>query len=47
MSVIDNVKVGLHNSADYTAVEGVLRLPRYVKSERKMKEKAYELLKCV
>ena len=44
MSVIDNVKVGLHNSADYTAVEGVLRMPRYVKSERKMKEKAYELL---
>lgn len=44
MSVIDNVKVGLHNSVDYTAVEGVLRMPRYVKSERKMKEKAYELL---
>ncbi len=44
MSVIDNVKVGLHNSVDYTAVEGILRMPRYVKSERKMKEKAYELL---
>ena len=44
MSVIDNVKVGLHTSVDYTAVEGILRMPRYVKSERKMKEKAYELL---
>lgn len=44
MSVIDNVKVGLHNSVDYTAVEGILRMPRYVKIERKMKEKAYELL---
>ena len=44
MSVIDNVKVGLHNSVDYTAAEGILRMPRYVKSERKMKEKAYELL---
>ena len=44
MSVIDNVKVGLHNSVDYTAAEGIFRMPRYVKSERKMKEKAYELL---
>ena len=44
MSVVDNVKVGLHNSADYTAAEGIFRMPRYVKSERKMKEKAYELL---
>lgn len=45
MSVLDNVKVGLHNQKKYTAVEGVLRLPRYFKEEKEMDEKALELLK--
>ncbi len=45
MSVLDNVKVGLHNQKKYTAIEGVLRLPRYFKEEKEMDEKALELLK--
>lgn len=45
MSVLDNVKVGLHNQKKYTAIEGVLRLPRYFKEENEMDEKALELLK--
>lgn len=45
MSVLDNVKVGLHNQKKYTALEGVLRLPRYFKEEKEMDEKALELLK--
>lgn len=45
MSVLDNVKAGLHNHTNYTAIEGVLRLPRYFKEEKRVTEKAVELLK--
>ena len=45
MSVIDNVKAGLHNHMKYTAIEGVLRLPRYFKEEKKANTRAMELLK--
>ncbi len=45
MSVLDNVKVGLHNQTKYTWIEGVLRLPRYFKEEKQMDERAAELLK--
>lgn len=45
MTVLDNVKVGLHNQKKYSAIEGVLRLPRYFKEEKEMDERASELLK--
>lgn len=45
LSVLDNVKVGLHNHHKYSAIEGVLRLPRYFKVEKEMNERAMELLK--
>ena len=45
MTVLDNVKVGLHNQKKYTAIEGVLRLPRYFKEEKEMDQRAAELLK--
>ena len=45
MSVLDNVKVGLHNKHHYSTIEGILRLPRYRKVEREMDEQAMELLK--
>jgi len=45
LSVLDNVKVGLHNQMKYSTVEGVLRLPRFFATEKKMNEKAMELLK--
>lgn len=45
MSVLDNVKAGLHNSMNYTAIEGVLRLPRYFSEEKRATERAIELLK--
>ncbi|MCI6553982.1 MAG: ABC transporter ATP-binding protein [Lachnospiraceae bacterium] len=44
LTVLDNVKAGLHNNYRYTAIEGILRLPRYYKTERRMNEKAMELL---
>ncbi|MDE6847293.1 MAG: ABC transporter ATP-binding protein [Lachnospiraceae bacterium] len=45
MTVLDNVKTGLHNHYSYSTVEGILRLPRYHKVEKEMNEKAMELLK--
>lgn len=45
LTVLDNVKVGLHNNNPYSTIEGILRLPRYRKVERRMDEKAIELLK--
>ena len=45
MTVLDNVKVGLHNHHSYSTLEGVLRLPRYYKVGKEMNEKAMELLK--
>ena len=45
LSVIDNVKVGLHNQFHYSTVAGILRLPSYHKVEKQMDEKAMELLK--
>ena len=45
LSVLDNVKAGLHNHHTYSTLEGILRLPRYYKVEKEMDEKAMELLK--
>ena len=45
LSVLDNVKVGLHNHFRYSTLEGMLRLPRYHKVEKEMNERAMELLK--
>ena len=44
LTVEENVKVGLHNSMRYSALSGVLRLPGYWKQERKMHDRALELL---
>ncbi|MCI6019261.1 MAG: ABC transporter ATP-binding protein [Clostridiales bacterium] len=45
MSVLDNVKVGLHNHYKYSTGTGILRLPKYFKIEKEMNERAMELLK--
>ena len=44
MTVLDNVKAGLHNHYPYSTVEGILRLPRFREQEKRMDEKAMELL---
>ena len=44
MSVLDNVKVALHNKYHYSTIEGILRLPNYFKVEKQMNERAMELL---
>ncbi len=47
LSVLDNVKAGLHNQKEYiySTLTGILRLPRYREAERAMDERALELLK--
>ena len=45
LSVLDNVKVGLHNQYHYSTLAGILRLPSFRKVEKQMDEKAIELLK--
>jgi branched-chain amino acid transport system ATP-binding protein len=45
LSVLDNVKVGLHNHYHYSTIEGIFRLPRYHKMEKAMNQRALEILK--
>ena len=45
LTVMDNVKVGLHNNHHYNTLEGIFRLPKYHRVEKEMNEKALELLK--
>ncbi|MBQ7548861.1 MAG: ABC transporter ATP-binding protein [Clostridia bacterium] len=44
MSVIDNVKVGLHNIYKYSTASGIFKLPSYFKKEAEMEKRAMELL---
>ncbi|MBR1854484.1 MAG: ABC transporter ATP-binding protein [Lachnospiraceae bacterium] len=44
-SVLDNVKIGLHNQMQYSTLTGIFRLPGYFKVEKEMNERAMELLK--
>lgn len=45
LTVLENVKAGLHNHYKYSTLEGIFRLPRYFKVEKEMDERALELLK--
>lgn len=45
LSVLDNVKAGLHNHNPYSTLTGILRLPKYYRVEKAMNEKAMEILK--
>lgn len=44
ISVLDNVKIGLHNETAYSTLEATLRLPRYWKNEKTANDRALELL---
>lgn len=45
MSVLDNVKVGLHNHHKYSTLDSIFRTPKFRKKEKEMDERAMELLK--
>ena len=44
MTVEENVRIGLHNQIKYDMFNGILRLPRYWKQEKRQHERAMELL---
>ena len=44
MSVLDNVKIGLHNDYKYSTLSGILRTAKYFKIEKAMNERAEQLL---
>ena len=45
MTVLDNVKVGMHNQVPYGMWTGILRLPAYWEKEHEMDRQAHKLLK--
>lgn len=45
MTVIENVKIALHNQIEYSFIEGICRLPKFGKREKEYQEKAMEILK--
>lgn len=45
LSVIDNVKIGLHNQINYSTFSGIFKLSNYFKKEKKFEEEALRLLK--
>lgn len=45
LTVLDNVKAGLHNNYKYSVFDGIFKLPAFWKKEKQMNEKAMELLK--
>ncbi|HHU73738.1 MAG TPA: ABC transporter ATP-binding protein [Clostridiales bacterium] len=47
LSVLDNVKIGLHNDHRYSTASGILRLPSYFRTEKKMNEVAHEILEVL
>lgn len=44
MTVLDNVKAGLHNFTDYGTFAGIFRLPSYFRQERERNAEAMKLL---
>lgn len=44
LSVIDNVLIGMHNSIEYSTLEGILKTPKFRKQEKEAYQKAIELL---
>lgn len=47
MSVLDNVKVGLNHSNQYSLVDTIFKTPKYKKAEKAYEDKAFELLKVL
>ena len=45
LSVIDNVKIGMHNSISYNNVDAIFRLKKFRDEEKRIQNEAMELLK--
>ena len=44
MTVLDNVKLALHNQVRYSFLSAILKLPQYFRAEAEMDQKALEIL---
>lgn len=44
MSVLENILIGFDYQAEYTYFEAIFRLPRFYKEERRIKQRAYEIM---
>ena len=47
LSVIDNVKAGMHNEITYNPADSIFRTRKYYAEEKRIEEKAHELLKIM
>lgn len=47
LSVLENIKVGMHDSVDYSALSSILRLPKYYQREGVIHENSMKLLEIV
>ena len=47
MSVLENVLIGFDYQASYTYFEAILRLPRFFKEEKRVKQRAYEIMEVL
>ena len=47
LTVLDNVKIGLHNQYVHSTLTSILRLPGHFATEKKMNERAMELLEVL
>ncbi|MDO4194141.1 MAG: ABC transporter ATP-binding protein [Erysipelotrichaceae bacterium] len=47
LSVIDNVKAGMHNKITYSPADSIFRTRKYYDQEKQIEEKAHELLKIM
>lgn len=45
LTVLDNVKVGMHHSVRYNLLDSILKLPKYRNEEKAVREKAMSLLR--
>ena len=45
LTVLDNVRIGMHNKISYSNFDAVFRLPKFYEQEKKVEKEAVELLK--
>jgi len=47
MTVLDNVLIGFDYQASYTYIESIFRLPRFFKEEKRIKQRAMEIMEIL
>ncbi len=47
MTVLENVLIGFDYQAEYTYLEAIFRLPRFFKEERRVRARAFEIMKIL